>query len=98
MIPPSINDTYGGVFKNGSSYKVQGVFGWDEVPKEVNEACIHLMRDYFSKDKAWREKYVESISSFDWNFKYNTQVFEGTGNAYVDQILSSYVLTQMVVI
>ncbi len=98
MIPPSINDTYGGVFKNGSFYKVQGVFGWDEVPKEVNEACIHLMRDYFSKDKAWREKYVESISSFDWNFKYNTQVFTGTGNAYVDQILSSYVLTQMVVI
>lgn len=98
MVPPSINDTYGGVFKNGSVYKIQGVYGWDVVPDEVNEACIYLMRDYFSKDKTWREKYLHSVQSFDWHFEYNTGAFIGTGNLYVDQILLPYVLTQMVVI
>jgi hypothetical protein len=98
MVPPSINDTYGGVFKNGSTYKIQGVYGWSSVPQEVNEACVYLMRDYFSKDKRWREKYLASVQSFDWNFKYNTGAFVGTGNLYVDQILLPYVLTQMVVI
>jgi len=98
MVPPSINDTHNGVFKNGSVYKIQGVYGWDTVPAEVNEACIHLMRDYFSKDRKWREKYLASVQSFDWNFKYNTGAFVGTGNLYVDQILLPYVLTQMVVI
>lgn len=98
MVPPSINDTSYGVFKNGSVYKIQGVYGWDTVPLEVNEACIHLMRDYFSKDRKWREKYLASVQSFDWNFKYNTGAFVGTGNLYVDQILLPYVLTQMVVI
>jgi hypothetical protein len=98
MVPPSINDTHNGVFRNGSVYKIQGVYGWDTVPAEVNEACIHLMRDYFSKDRKWREKYLASVQSFDWNFKYNTGAFVGTGNLYVDQILLPYVLTQMVVI
>lgn len=98
MVPPSINDTYNGVFKSGSVYKIQGVYGWDTVPQEVTEACIHLMRDYFSKDRKWREKYLASVQSFDWNFKYNTGAFVGTGNLYVDQILLPYVLTQMVVI
>jgi hypothetical protein len=98
MVPPSINDTYGGVFKNGSVYRIQGVYGWDSVPDAVSEACIYLMKDYFSKDKTWREKYIASLSSFDWNFKYNTGAFVGTGNLYADQILLPYVLTQMVVI
>jgi hypothetical protein len=98
MIPPSINDTYNGVFKNGSVYKIQGVYGWDKLPEDVSEACINLMRDYFSKDRKWREKYLAGVQSFDWNFKYNTGAFVGTGNLYVDQILLPYVLTQMVVI
>lgn len=98
MVPPSINDTYGGVFKRGSVYRVEGVFGWETIPNEVSEACIYLMKDYFSKDKTWREKYINSLSSFDWNFKYSSEAFSGTGNLYVDQILSGYVLTQMVVI
>lgn len=98
MVPPSINDTYGGAFANGSVYKVSGVYGWDNVPDEVNEACINLIRDYFSKDNAWRTKYLHSVQSFDWHFEYNTGAFLGTGNLYVDQILLPYVLTQMVVI
>jgi hypothetical protein len=98
MVPPSINDTSSGVFRSRSVYKVQGRYGWDSVPDDVELATIELMKDYFSKDKLWRNKYIRSVQSFDWNFEYNTSAFVGTGNLYVDQLLLPYVLTQMVVI
>lgn len=98
MVPPSVNDTYGGVFTRGSTYRVFGRFGWEYVPDEVELACIELMKDYFSKDKQWRNKYVKNIKTFDWNFEYNGDSFVGTGNMYVDQLLEGYVVTQMVVI
>jgi hypothetical protein len=98
MIPPSINDTYGGAFVNGGSYRVSGKYGWSEVPSEVSLACIELMKDFFSKDKTWRNKYIKSIQTFDWQFQYDTSSFSGTGNNYADQLLSGYVMNQMVVI
>lgn len=97
-VPPSITDSSNGVFIKGSAYRVQGRYGWDYVPDEVELATIELMKDYFSKDRAWRTKYIHSVQSFDWHFEYNTGAFLGTGNIYVDQILLPYVLTQMVVI
>jgi hypothetical protein len=98
MVPPSINDSGNGAFYNGATYRVQGRFGWESVPDEIELACIELMKDYFSKDKEWRNKYIKSIQTFDWNFEYNSDSFGGTGNVYVDQLLDKYVLTQMVVI
>jgi len=98
MVPPSINDLGGGVFAKGSVYRVFGRYGWEYVPDEVELACIELMKDYFSKDRQWRNKYVHSVQSFDWHFEYNNESYRGTGNVYADQILLPYVLTQMVVI
>ena len=98
MVPPPINDNYNGVFANGSTYRVQGKFGWKDIPDEVDLACIELMKDYFSKDKLWRNKYIKSIQTFDWRFEYNSGTYSGTGNLYADQLLLPYVTNQMVVI
>ena len=98
MVPPPYNDTFGGAFKRDSIYKVQGRYGWDFIPDEIEEATIHLIKDYFSKDRAWRNKYVQNVQSFDWKFEYSSESYRGTGNVYVDQILLPYVITQMVVI
>jgi hypothetical protein len=98
MVPPPINDNYNGVFANGSTYRVQGKFGWKDIPDEVDLACIELMKDYFSKDKIWRNKYIKSIQTFDWRFEYNSGTYSGTGNLYADQLLLPYVTNQMVVI
>lgn len=97
MVPPTINDTTGGAFKNRMEYRIQGKFGWGVVPDEVELACIELMRDYFNKD-TWRNKYIKKISTFDWQFEYNSTAISGTGNLYADQLLSPYVLSQMQVI
>lgn len=98
MIPPSINDSSKGIFVNGGTYRVAGRYGWDHVPDDVEIACIELMRDFFSKDKEWRNKYIKSIQTFDWQFQYDTSAFSGTGNNYVDQLLLTYVTNKMVVI
>ena len=97
MVPPSINDATGGAFRKNVAYKVQGKFGWGVVPDDVELACIELMRDYFAKDE-WRTRYIKSISTFDWQFEYNSQSLSGTGNLYADQLLAPYVLSQMMVI
>jgi hypothetical protein len=98
MVPPTINDTWNGAFNTNSTYRVQGRFGWQDVPDEVDLACIELMKDYFSKDKTWRNKYMNSIKTFDWQFEYNPETYSGTGNLYADQLLSDYVINKMVVI
>jgi hypothetical protein len=98
MIPPSINDLSMGAFKKNVRYKVAGRFGWEEVPDNVQQACIQLIGDYFSKDKTWKNKYVKNISTFDWDFEYTSDAYRGTGNLYADQLLYPYVLSNMVVV
>jgi len=98
MVPPSIHDLYNGPFINGVKYRVAGKYGWDYVPDNVQQACIQLIGDFFSKDRVWTNKYVKSISTFDWDFEYSSDVYKGTGNAYADQLLYPYVLNNMVVI
>jgi hypothetical protein len=98
MVPPSINDSGSGVFIKDYRYRVQGRYGWDTVPDDIQIACVELMKDYFSKDSVWRAKYVNNVQSFDWKFEYNAEAYRGTGNVYVDQILLPYVITQLMVI
>jgi hypothetical protein len=95
MVPPSIHDSYG-LFKSGLPYKVQGVFGWEKVPDEVEQAAVELMKDYFSKDTVWRNKYIKNISTFDWDFEYTSEAYAGTGNAYADRLLAEYVMVSKV--
>jgi hypothetical protein len=95
MVPPTIHDTYG-IFKSNVPYKVQGRFGWDNVPDDVELACVELMKDYFSKDTVWKNKYVKNISTFDWDFEYTSDAYAGTGNAYADRLLSGYVMVSKV--
>lgn len=98
MVPPSIHENDFGVFANGAAYKVYGRFGWEEVPDNIELACLELMKDYFAKDGIWRNKYVKNIQTFDWNIEYSGDSTSGTGNLYVDQLLSPYVISNMVVV
>jgi hypothetical protein len=96
LIPPSINDRgYSGAFRENFRYVVSGRFGWPTVPDNVEEACLILIQQYFDKDTAWRNKYVKSISTFDWKFDYTSDAHSGTGNLYADQLLSTYVISGM---
>ena len=95
MVPPSIYDI-DGVFQTNVPYKVQGKFGWEKVPDEVELAAIELMKDYFAKDTVRRNKYIKNISTFDWDFEYTSEAYAGTGNAYADRLLADYVMVSKV--
>jgi hypothetical protein len=97
LVPPSINDRGSrGAFKKDYRYSVAGRFGWSSVPDNVEEACIILIQQFFDKDKDWRNKYVKSVSTFDWKFEYMEDAHRGTGNLYADQLLTPYVINGMV--
>jgi hypothetical protein len=99
LVPPTVNDWgFGGAFKKNSRYRIQGKYGWKDVPDNVEEACIVLMKDFFSKDAAWKNKYIKNIQTFDWQFEFTGDAYRGTGNFYADQLLAPYVLNGMVVI
>ena len=98
MVPPSIVVSSQGFFNNNTSYRVEGKFGWNRVPDEVEQACIQLIGHFFDKDRHWKDQYVKSIQTFDWKIDYNSDIHSGTGCAYADKLLSAYVLNQMVVI
>jgi hypothetical protein len=97
LVPPSVNDRGSrGAFKKDYRYSVAGRFGWSSVPDNVEEACIILIQQFFDKDKDWRNKYVKSVSTFDWKFEYMEDAHRGTGNLYADQLLTPYVINGMV--
>ena len=98
MVPPSIHDLSPNVFKRNKTYKVEGRFGWEYVPDQVEQAAIQIMGHYFSKDTAWADRYIKKVSTFDWDFEYGAEVFTGTGCAYADKLLSDYVVNQMVIV
>lgn len=99
LVPPTVNDiSYHGAFKKDYRYTVQGRFGWPSVPDNVEEACIILIKQFFEKDTAWRNKYVKNISAFDWQFEYMEDAHRGTGNLYADQLLLPYVINGMMAI
>ena len=98
MVPPSIHDVSPNIFKANKSYDVYARFGWHSVPDDVEQATIEIMRSYFSKDRAWRDKYVNKISTTDWDFEFKSEAFNGTGSSYADKLLLDYVITQMVVV
>jgi hypothetical protein len=97
MVPPSIHSS-SGIFSLGNRYQVFGQFGYAEVPDEVELAAVELMSDYFSKDNLWRKKYINKISTFDWDFEYASGATSGTGNLYADQLLSDYVVSKVLLI
>lgn len=98
MIPPSISDISPNIFRRGIHYDVYARFGWNDVPDDVEQATIEIMRSYFAKDRVWKDRYVNKISTTDWNFQYASDAFSGTGSAYADKLLLDYVVTQMVVV
>lgn len=98
MVPPSINGDGANIFKRGKHYDVYARFGWEYIPDEVEQATIEIMRSYFSKDRVWKDRYVNKISTTDWDFEYTSDAFSGTGSAYADKLLLDYVVTQMVVV
>lgn len=84
-------------FNRGTIYQIGGIFGWDYVPIEVEQAHALLVNDWFCNDSKWKKNYVESVKAADWNLKYDSRVYTETGNFYADTLLLDYHHRAMVI-
>lgn len=77
-------------FKRNTSYNVEGVWGYSSVPTNVEEAAKIVIANLLCKDQKYRDRYLESIATGDWDIKFMEEAFKGTGSVTADQLLKDY--------
>lgn len=85
-------------WRSNYRYTISGIFGYDQVPDEIEYCARLLAEDYFCNDTAWKKRYVQQINASDWRVVFSPRQFIGTGNFYVDQILSDFKSIGMAII
>lgn len=94
----TVPDSYWKQFRTGSSYTIDGEWGYYEVPEDVQEAALLLANDFACGDSIYRDRFIEMIKSADWNFSFAPGAYEGMGNVRVDQLLAPYRREGMIII
>jgi len=85
------SNNYGNVFKNGWDYIFEVDAGWPVIPQDIQNAALILINDIACGNNRYYNKYISGVKGA-LNITYFPQVIAGTGNLYVDNILSKYVL------
>lgn len=81
---------YKAKFNDNQTYTIDGLWGWESVPTDVEDAARLLVNDYACNQAAYRDRYLDIIKSSDWTLQFNARAWEGTGNARADLILGQY--------
>ena len=89
---------YQGVFKKDSAYKIDGIWGWDYIPADVEESTALLVNDYLCNDFNIRNKNISQLSNDAYDIKYGADAATGTGNLTVDNLLAHYKIPRYMVI
>jgi len=84
---PLVNPSY---FGKDSSYLVRGEYGWKAVPEDIKIAVCELINDFLCNDSIYRNKGLKSIQNDSFNIQFADGMLNGTGNLYVDSLLSQY--------
>lgn len=77
-------------FKRNVSYDVEGVWGYSSVPTNIEEAAKIIIANLLCKDQKYRDKYLKSVATNDWDIEFLEDAFRGTGSVTADQLLSDY--------
>jgi hypothetical protein len=84
-----LNFVYRG-FPKEFDYSVVGLFGYKKIPSDIVKATELLIEDIECGKLDYYKRYVADYSTDQFKIKFDTAVFEGTGNILVDKILSKY--------
>lgn len=77
-------------FKRNTSYEVNGVWGYTTVPINIEEAAKIIVANLLCKDQKYRDKYLKTIQTNDWDIEFVQEAFQGTGSVTADQLLNEY--------
>ena len=84
---PLQNPSY---FGKDSAYLIRGEYGWKTVPEDIKIAVYELINDFMCNDSVYRNKGLKSINNDSFNIQFADGMLNGTGNLYVDALLSQY--------
>jgi hypothetical protein len=71
-------------------YTVTGDWGYEDVPTNVKEAALILIEDAICPDSEYRDRYIDSVKTADFQYAYTSNAFRGTGSVIADQLLEPY--------
>jgi hypothetical protein len=82
---------YGGRgFAPGNDYTIVGEDGYLMVPSDIKRATEMIIDDIECGRLDYYKRYINAYNTDQFDVKFDTAVFEGTGNILVDKILSKY--------
>lgn len=77
-------------FKYEYDYVINGLFGWPVVPQDIQDATLLLINDIACGNNRYTNKYIRQWNGGGVAMSFADQVFAGTGNLIVDNILEKY--------
>jgi hypothetical protein len=95
QLPQSVSDIwdmnfgYRG-FPKGFDYTLYLEVGYNKVPSDIRRAALMLIEDLDCGKLEYIERYVQDYQTDQYKIKFDSRVFEGTGNMIADKILSKY--------
>lgn len=84
-----LNFVYRG-FPKGFDYTIVGLFGYKKIPSDIVRATELLIEDISCGKLDYYKRYIADYNTDQFKIKFDSAVFEGTGNILVDKILSKY--------
>jgi hypothetical protein len=81
---------YEGVFKKDHAYRIDGIWGWEYVPSDIEQSTALLVEDYLCNDFNIRNKNISELSNDSYDIKYGSDFATGTGNLAVDNLIAHY--------
>lgn len=84
-----LNFVYRG-FPKGFDYSIVGIFGYKKLPADIVRATEMLIEDIQCGKLDYYKRYISDYNTDQFKIKFDSGVFEGTGNILVDKILSKY--------
>lgn len=79
-------------FKDYSTYKIEGDFGWPYVPTNIEQAAKLLIADIVSDDAAYRRHGIYSVDMDIIKYRTKDSFYESTGNIEADMLLMDYTM------
>lgn len=81
---------YEGIFRKDFAYKIDGIWGWEYIPADIELATSLLVEDYLCNDSNIRNKNIAELSNDSYDIKYSSDFSTGTGNLLVDNLIAKY--------
>lgn len=81
---------YEGIFRKDFAYKIDGIWGWEYIPADIELATALLVEDYLCNDSNIRNKNIAELSNDSYDIKYASDFSTGTGNLLVDNLIAKY--------